>query len=96
MVVGDVIHVYRENLETNPSLKPKTKTYYKIILDFTTKSWPELETTDMRQLRERLAANVRECFGDEAIADSLHQPNWRGGFHAEKERFACRADCRRY
>jgi len=49
----------------------------------------------VRQLRARLAEDVREYFGDEAIADSLHQPNWRGGIHADKERFACRADRRR-
>jgi hypothetical protein len=49
----------------------------------------------IRQLKEKLAQDVREYFGDEAVADSLHQPNWRGAIHAEKERFACRADRRR-
>ena len=50
----------------------------------------------VRQLRQKLAEDLREYFGDEAIEDSLHQPNWRGGIHAEKERFACRADRRRW
>ena len=49
----------------------------------------------VRQLRQKLAEDLREYFGDDAIADSMHQPNWRGGIHAEKERFACRADRRR-
>lgn len=53
MTVGDVIHVYREKLETNPSLKPKTKDYYKMILDFTTKSWPALEATDISNVTDR-------------------------------------------
>ncbi|MEI8340811.1 MAG: integrase [Verrucomicrobiota bacterium] len=53
MTVGDVIHVYRENLEHNPSLKPRTKDYYKDILDFTTKSWPGLETTDISKVTDR-------------------------------------------
>lgn len=50
----------------------------------------------VRQLREKLAEDLRENFGDEAIEDSLRQPNWRGSIHAEKERFACGADRRRW
>jgi len=53
MVVGDVIHVYREKLETNPSLKPKTKYYYKMILDFITKSWPALDAMDISKVTDR-------------------------------------------
>ncbi len=53
MVVGDVIHVYREKLETNPSLKPKTKYYYKMILDFITKSWPALKEMDISKVTDR-------------------------------------------
>ena len=50
----------------------------------------------VRQLRQKLAEDLREWFGDDVIADALHAPAWRGGIHAEKERFCCRADRRRW
>ena len=53
MLVGDVIHVYRENLNDNPSLKPKTKFYYRLILDFITKSWPDLKKMDIGTVTDR-------------------------------------------
>ena len=46
-------------------------------------------------LKESLAEDLREYFGEEAIADSMQVPLWRGNTHADKERFACRADRRR-
>ena len=48
------------------------------------------------KLKEKLAEDVREYFGEQAIEDSLHQPNWRGGLNADKERFACQAERRRW
>ena len=47
-------------------------------------------------LKEKLARDVREYFGEDAIEDSLHQPSWRGGINADKERFACRAERRKW
>jgi hypothetical protein len=46
-------------------------------------------------LKERLAADLREYFGDNAIADSLQIPSWRGNVMADHEKAACRADRRR-
>ena len=54
-----------------------------------------LRYSSVRNLRQKLAEDVREYFGDAAIEDSLQQPNWRGGINADKERFACRAERRR-
>jgi integrase len=53
MTVGDVIHVYREKLETSPGLKPRTKDYYVMILKFITKSWPSLEAMDISKATDR-------------------------------------------
>jgi len=50
----------------------------------------------IRQLKENLAEDLREYFGADAIADSVQVPSWRGNIHADKERFACRADRRRW
>ena len=50
----------------------------------------------LRMLREKLAEELREFMGSEAIADSARIPTWRGCILAEHERAACRADRRRH
>jgi hypothetical protein len=50
----------------------------------------------VRQLKERLAEDAREYFGDDAIADALRIPGWRGNINADHEKAACRADRRRH
>ena len=46
-------------------------------------------------LKERLASDLLEFFGSEAIADSLKMPAWRGNLVVDQEKAACRADRRR-
>jgi hypothetical protein len=50
----------------------------------------------VRQLKEHLAEDAKAYFGDDAIADSLRVPGWRGGILADHEKAACRADRRRH
>jgi len=47
------------------------------------------------QLKEKLADDLREFMGDEAIEDSLRNPSWRGNLVVDRERAACQADRRR-
>ena len=49
----------------------------------------------IRQLKENLAADLREYFGEDAIADAVQVPTWRGDVMASHEKAACRADRRR-
>ena len=49
----------------------------------------------VRQLRAKLSEDVREYFGDEAIADSARIPAWRGNIVADHEKALCRADRRK-
>ena len=46
-------------------------------------------------LKENLAADLREFFGEDAIADSMQVPAWRGSIMVDHEKAACRADRRR-
>lgn len=46
-------------------------------------------------LKEKLAEDLREYFGDDAIADSMQIPAWRGNVMVDHEKAACRADRRR-
>ena len=34
MSFGDAVQIYRDKLDVNPDLKPKSKYYYRLILDF--------------------------------------------------------------
>ena len=50
MSFGDAVQIYRDKLEVNPGLKPKSKYYYRLMLDFITKSWPGVLEKDVRQI----------------------------------------------
>jgi hypothetical protein len=49
----------------------------------------------IRALRAKLAEDLREFMGPEAIADSLRPPVWRADVMAGREASACKADRRR-
>ena len=53
MSFGDAVQVYRDKLAANPDLKPRSKSYYEMILNFIEKSWPALFRPDMRDISER-------------------------------------------
>jgi hypothetical protein len=46
-------------------------------------------------LKGKLAEDLRAHFGEDAIADSMQMPSWRGNIMADHEKAACRADRRR-
>ena len=46
-------------------------------------------------LKERLAADVREYLGDEAIAESVQVPRWKACINRDREKASCRADRRK-
>ena len=48
----------------------------------------------VRQLREQLALELREFMGEDAVADAMRIPAWRGNIQADHEKAACRADRR--
>jgi hypothetical protein len=46
-------------------------------------------------LKEKLAEDVREYLGDEALHDSVQMPRWKASIARDREKTACRADRRR-
>lgn len=46
----------------------------------------------IREIRGRLAENLKEFMGSTAIADSAKIPSWLGNILADKQRAGCRAD----
>ena len=49
----------------------------------------------MWQLKQRMAEEVREYMGEEAIAESVRTPRWTASIAVDREKTACRADRRR-
>lgn len=70
MTFGGAVQTYRDKLEANSDLKPRSKYYYRLILQFIEKSWPGILAKDIRdisesdckcwhdQFRQRYAASV--------------------------------------
>ena len=46
-------------------------------------------------LKYKMADELREFLGDDAVADALRIPAWRGNIVADREKMACRAERRR-
>lgn len=44
----------------------------------------------IRHVRRSMADEVKECFGEDVLADVAKKPHWWGDLHAERERAACK------
>lgn len=53
MTVGDAVEVYLAKVRTNVSLKPRSKDYRDMMVDFIGRSWPALFAMDVRKVSER-------------------------------------------
>ena len=45
---------------------------------------------NIRQVRRSMVDDVRECFGEDVLADAVRRPRWFGDLYAERERAACK------
>jgi hypothetical protein len=45
-------------------------------------------------LKNKMASELREFLGEEAIADAAKIPSWRSNLQVDREKCACRADRR--
>src|SRR6266516_5472234 len=52
MTVGDAVEVYLGKVRANASLKPRSKDYREMTLDFIQRSWPALFETDVRKVSD--------------------------------------------
>ena len=57
MTVGDAAMVYLEKVRASVSLKPRSKDYRELMVDFIRRSWPALFETDVRKVSERECEN---------------------------------------
>ncbi|HSH38573.1 MAG TPA: site-specific integrase [Chthoniobacterales bacterium] len=57
MNVGDAVEVYLRKVRMNVSLKPRSKDYREMMIDFIRRSWPALMETDVRKVTERDCEN---------------------------------------
>ena len=57
MSFGEAVQIYRDKLAANPELKPRSKSYYLLILNFIERSWPAL----FRSLRPKSSATCERA-----------------------------------
>ncbi len=53
MTVADVVEAYLRKVRASVSLKPRSKDYRQMMVDFIGRSWPSLLGTDVRRVTER-------------------------------------------
>ena len=53
------------------------------------KEWGK-KYSQVRVLKDRMEADLREHMGPEAVSDAMRRPQWVGDIHAERERAACK------
>ena len=53
MTVGDATEVYLQKVRASVSLKPRSKDYREMMIDFIRRSWPSLFDTDVRKVSQR-------------------------------------------
>lgn len=57
MTVADAAEVYLRKVRASVSLKPRSKAYREMMMDFIRRSWPSLLETDVRKVSERDCEN---------------------------------------
>jgi len=57
MTVGDAVEVYLGKVRSSVSLKPRSKDYRAMMIDFIGRSWPALFETDVRKVSDRDCEN---------------------------------------
>jgi hypothetical protein len=53
MTVGNAADVYLQKVRASISLKPRSKDYRELMIDFIRRSWPSLFETDVRKVSPR-------------------------------------------
>ena len=53
MTVADVAEVYLQKMRASVSLKPRSKDYREMMIDFIRRSWPSLFATNVRKVAQR-------------------------------------------
>lgn len=81
---------------TIPDMRPWSAIWPKAIRAKETAARYGRSSSWAHELKEKLAVDLREYFGEEAIAAAVQVPAWRGNTRTEHEKAACRADRRRY
>lgn len=69
---SDALTVYKERLEGNPEIKPRTKDYYRERLAALLASWPDLKNQDVRNITKNDCLKWAGRFGADASPSSFN------------------------
>lgn len=72
MCFGQALAIFRQRVDGDPSLKPRTKAYYGERIAALLKSWPELDRLDLRKLSKTECLNWAAKFGVDSSSSAFN------------------------
>jgi hypothetical protein len=72
MTVADTLATYRQRLEGDASIKPRTREYHQQRITALLKSWPELKQTEVRGVTKTDCLNWAARFGKNSSATAFN------------------------
>jgi integrase len=72
MKFGDSLAIYRQRLQGDASLKPRSKVYREERIAALLKSWPELENKDVRKIAKHECLNWATLFAERAAPSNFN------------------------
>ena len=72
MTFGDALTIYRQRLNGDSSLKPRSKVYREGRIAALLKSWPNLEKTDVRRIGKNDCLTWAAGFGEKAAPSNFN------------------------
>jgi integrase len=72
MTFGDALEIYKRRVTEDAETKPSTKQYQTEILEAVQKSWPEINSLDVKKINHSECTNWRSRFGAEYSATRVN------------------------
>lgn len=73
MTFGDALGIYRRRVTEDGEIKPSTKKYQAEILEVGQKSWPEINSLDVKKITHAECTNWRSRFGADDSATRVNR-----------------------
>ena len=73
MTFSDAVNIYKQRLDQDAEIKPRTKKYQAEILEAVQRAWPEIDSLDMKKVTQAEGPDWRSRFGAKYSATRV---NW--------------------
>ena len=76
MTVGNAADVYLQKVRASISLKPRSKDYRELMIDFIRRSWPSLFETDVRKVTRARLRTLAQTISTALLSKRRQQQHW--------------------